>query len=268
MPRLPYRLAVLGSVNRASTPRTSVELMDSTPLEQVTGLGDLRIAIRLALIASASACTEAAPARIEGPADTIVVNSSEWTPIGIQVLDRRGVRIARPSVTYHAAPESLFRVSTAGAVGCMQDGTGAITIRAGTVDRRFPIRCELVHSFGPTAVVELIAGGSPAPLVLQAYDAHGQPMARARLQLRISDTTVIALRDGMIHGLKPGAAGISAWSRGQSGGAAVWVKPRPLPRDSTTGTSVCAPSSAGDVTPCDVAVSADSVQSGERMPSP
>jgi len=201
--------------------------MDEAPLDEVAHVIDARIAIRLALLACAGACADATPARIDGPADTIVVNSSEWTPIGIQVLDRRGGRIARPTVTYHAAPESLFRVSTTGAVGCMHDGTGAITIRAGTVDRRFPIRCELVHSFGPMAIFELIAGGSPAPLVLQAYDARGKPMARARLQLRISDTTVIALRDGMIHGLRPGAAGISAWSRGKSGGAVVWVKPPP-----------------------------------------
>jgi len=242
--------------------------MDDTPLDEVAHVIDARIAIRLALLACAGACADAAPARIDGPADTIVVNSSEWTPIGIHVLDRRGVRIARPTVTYHAAPESLLRVSTAGAVGCMQDGTGAITIRAGTVDRRFPIRCELVHSFGPTAVLELIAGESPVPLVIQPYDAHGQPMARARLQLRISDTTVIALRDGMIHGLKAGTAGISAWSRGKAGGAVVWVKPPPRSDDSTTCTSRGTRSSPWGVPPCDVAVSADSVQSVDRVPSP
>lgn len=198
----------------------------------------MRISRKLAgivsIVVGSAACADTTPARIDVPIDTVVVNSTVWAPLGVRVLDRRGRAIEHARVAYTGTPDSLFALSTNGAVRCLGDGTGVVEVRSAALSRRLPVRCELVDSFSPTGVVELTVGGPPVPLAFNAYDVHGRLMPRARLPVVVGDTSVVALRKGLIYGLKPGTTRVYAVSNARFGGYLVHVVPRAQERHART----------------------------------
>jgi hypothetical protein len=180
----------------------------------------------------ASACADTLPARIQVPRDTLILNSTMWTPLDVRVLNREGAVIEHASVSYtHTAPPRL-QVDRNGAVNCEEDGTYVIVVSAGTAAARLPIRCHLARRFGDSGIQSLIAGGQPVPFGLSAYDEQGHLIQHVRLPLIITDTTTIQLRDGMVYGLKPGRATIWTQSFGREGGMGFEVTAPPRITDS------------------------------------
>ncbi|HEX5970963.1 MAG TPA: hypothetical protein VFY85_03495 [Gemmatimonadaceae bacterium] len=171
-----------------------------------------------------SACGETPPARIEVPSDTVTVNSTLWTPVGIRVLDEHGKSLPDTLIHYAVEDTSLLSMSVPGLVNCHDDGTSAVTASAATVTARLVVRCRLVRRFGLPQFVELVAGGPAVPLEIVALDDSGNAMPDVRLQVTISDSTVIALRNGEVHGLKPGFARIEVGSSGRTGGEMFLVR--------------------------------------------
>ena len=205
----------------------------------------LRLAVSFARVAGLGACViacagcaDSVPARIVVPADTLVINSTLWTPTGIRVLNREGELIVHPHVSFSTAPDSLLEVSSGGAVNCYDDGVGTVAAVAGALRQHITIVCRLVHRFSPIGQAHLLAGGAPAPLAFSAYDAQGRVMRVVRLRLFVdglegSSADVIALRHGLVYGLRPGTAMITAMSWGKSGGEVFVVDSAPCERRAT-----------------------------------
>ncbi|HEY7235566.1 MAG TPA: hypothetical protein VH539_15535 [Gemmatimonadaceae bacterium] len=135
-------------------------------------------------------------------------------------------------VTYTSLTPQLLAVAPNGTVNCQDDGVAVIEIAAVPAHARVPIRCLLVRRFGRPNMVRLIAGGPPVPLDIEAYDGRDNPMPSVRLQLTIDDTTIIALRNGLVYGLRAGAASIRVRSFHREGGQVFFVY-SPSDRDSS-----------------------------------
>jgi hypothetical protein len=162
-------------------------------------------------------------AGIHVPRDTAVVNSNEWTAVDIPIVNRHGAVIIPQHVVYKSMTPGILAVSTNGAVNCKEDGIGVITVLADTAQAQVPVHCRLVHYFGPPLIVGLVAGGPPTALSVAAYDADSALIPAVRLRLTIEDSTIIALRDGMVYGLRPGGTGVRVQSLGHVGGEVFFV---------------------------------------------
>lgn len=93
-----------------------------------------RVIVPLGCVGCA-ACRGSEPARIAVPSDTAVINSTEWTPIGVRVLDVRG-RAFTGDVAYTSLNPHMLQTAPNGAVNCWEDGLGAISVAAGAVRAR------------------------------------------------------------------------------------------------------------------------------------
>ncbi|HET9685496.1 MAG TPA: hypothetical protein VFP15_15430 [Gemmatimonadaceae bacterium] len=189
-----------------------------------------RWAALFACAITSAGCRETRPARIEVPSDTVTVNSTLFTPVGIRVLDEHGETLPDTLIHYAVADTSILGMGSHDLVNCHDDGTTVITATSGDISARVVIRCRVVRRFGAPQIVELVAGGPPASLDIVALDSVGNVMSPVRLQATISDSTVIALRNGEVYGLKPGYASIDVGSWGRTGGAMFFVK---APKDTS-----------------------------------
>jgi hypothetical protein len=186
----------------------------------------------LVVALGANACADNIPARIELPADTLILNSTMWAPLNVRVLNRKGGVIEHASVSYTNTAPPRLQVDRNGAVNCEEDGTYVIVVTAGRAVASLPIRCHLARRFDGSGIQSLIAGGPPVPFGLAAYDRQGHLIQHVRLPLIITDTTIIQLRDGMVYGLKPGSAMIWTQSLGHHGGMEFLVVAPPPIADS------------------------------------
>lgn len=196
---------------------------------------------------AASACADNVPARIQAPQDTVILNSTMWTPLDLRVLNQEGRVIERASVSYtHTSPPRL-QVDRNGNVNCEEDGSYVIVVSAGAAAARLPIRCHLARRFGGPGIVCLVADGPPVPLGIEAYDGQSRLMQQPRLRLVVDDTTIIRLQDGMVYGLKAGVARVGTQSSGREGGTMFLVQASQPTTDSIArkNARMCAPAAVG-----------------------
>lgn len=170
-------------------------------------------------------CSDHRAARIVVPAETLTVNTTVWTDLGVRVVTRDGGP-AREPMTFQSADTALL-TARAGAVSCHDDGTTDVRIATSGLQATVQVRCHLVRRFGPPRTVLLTVGDPPVPFEIEAYDGAGRLMRGARLRVTVRDTAIIRMRDGMVTGLRPGGASIGAHSSGRSGGTIYWVRGAP-----------------------------------------
>lgn len=177
----------------------------------------------IACLVFSTGCSDRAPVRVVASSDTIVVNTNDWTPLGIRVLGADGQAIDNVSVSYAAFPDSMIQVTSNGLFSCHEDGVANVLATVGDLHAMVPIRCHLARQFGPVGWMELVAGGPPAALTLAAYDREGRVIDPIHVQLLVTDTSIIRVRDGMVFGLKKGVASIGVQSLAKHGGVLVQV---------------------------------------------
>ena len=170
------------------------------------------------------ACAHPRATRVLVPADPLVVNTNQWTPLGVQVLDAGGHLVLARGMRMVAAPGALLDVRPNGSISCRDDGVATVVVTLDSLRASMTVRCHLVRRFGPPVVEALVAGGPPTPFVLVGYDRNGQVIQPLHIELVTGDTTVVRLRDGLVYGLKPGATGIGAKSLGHEGGMVLFVR--------------------------------------------
>ncbi len=183
-----------------------------------------RLTVLALLCLIVTGCANRAPARIALRADTLVVNTNQWTPLGITVLDARGRTVRQPPVRFALTPESLLALRGDGSISCNDDGRASVHVSVDSLRAAVAVVCHLARRFSAPVPVELVAGGPPVPFVMTGYDRDGKPIEPLRVELVTRDTTVVRLRGGLVYGLKPGATAIEAKSLGHSGGMVFWVR--------------------------------------------
>ncbi|MGH7668943.1 MAG: hypothetical protein ACRENQ_05560 [Gemmatimonadaceae bacterium] len=179
-----------------------------------------------------TACADHTPARIAFRTDSLVVNTNQWTPLDMRVLDRGGRVVETPKVHLDVDPDTLLRIRSDGSISCRDDGVASVNATVATARGRMVVQCHLVRHFSPPVARGLIASGPPVPFVMTGYDRDGRPIEPLHVELVTRDTTVVRLRGGLVYGLKPGATDITAKSLAESGGMVFFVR-APMCRDST-----------------------------------
>lgn len=160
------------------------------------------------LVAGLSACADHSPARIQFMQDTTTINTRLASDVGMRVRDKRGRDVEKARVGYAVAPDSLLWVMQNGKFGCLKNGVGTVTVSTGNISGTTHVQCDLIASLGPKwafNVVRLIIGEPGVPLPADPRGENGEPMLRARFPVSVADSSVVQLKDGMLHGLKLGS---------------------------------------------------------------
>jgi len=171
-----------------------------------------------------AACTGHAAMRLIVPTDTLVINSTDWTPLGVQLLDARGqASVPRTSIRFRAIDAPPLSIDRDGAINCRDDGVGRIVVEVDTLRAERPIRCHLARRFGAPEVLRLIVGGPPTLFHVEAYDKDGRLIANPWLHVTVRDTTILRFENGLVYGLRPGASDIGVRSFGREGAQIFFV---------------------------------------------
>jgi hypothetical protein len=163
--------------------------------------------------------------RLVLPTDTLVINSTDWTPLGSQLLDARGHAVVpRTSIRFRAVDAPPLSISRDGAINCQEDGVGRIIVEVDTLRAERPIRCHIARRFAVPDLVRLIAGGPPTRFAVEAYDKDGRLIVNPWFRVIVGDTTILRFENGLVYGLRPGGSEIRVRSAGREGGQVFFVE--------------------------------------------
>lgn len=165
-----------------------------------------RRAARILTVAASLACTDAAPVRVVPMADPFVYNGSAPITLPVQALDASGAVV---EAAFDATSDAPMVAEVGGdRLRCLRAGDARIRVTSAGLTTTFVARCRPILSFGLPPGLTLVEGGAPVPLMVVAYDSGGQRVDDLRFRAVTSDTTVIAIRDGVVVPRRMGKADI------------------------------------------------------------
>ena len=172
----------------------------------------LRHGWALALLAGLDACQGRTPARIQLTTDTLAINTVFLEGPLAHVLDTDGREIPRAAITPVASSDSAVARVRGKGIQCRANGFTTVTLASGPASAALTVHCELIARFEPAQQVNLVAGGAAQLFGINAYDSSGRLIANPRLSLVNSDEKILRFRHGMVWGVRPGVATITATS--------------------------------------------------------
>jgi hypothetical protein len=151
---------------------------------------------------AALGCGCARPALAQGaPRDTIVVNSRKNIELPESAVPWRV--FGMPS--YSVAPTGIAHIPHDKAVACDTSGDATVTVANRLSSRRVLVQCRPIKTFGmfPSIRIDITKGTVKLPPVAnRGLDGNAVTLLAGTSLVR--DTTVIQLKDGVIHPLKLG----------------------------------------------------------------
>lgn len=134
------------------------------------------------------------------------------------VLDKTGATVSAGAVTWTSAEPSIATVSASGLVTMLTTGSTAIQATIGGVTGIATLQGVAgVASISIVGLTRPVAVGEQIPLSFRTLDASGNPLiARAVTWSSSSPTVATVNADGVIAGLAPGAAVVTATSEGRT----------------------------------------------------
>jgi uncharacterized protein YjdB len=165
---------------------------------------------------------------------TATVAVGQTTPLSAVVRDVTGSVVTGRVVTWSSSSNSIASVSTSGVVTGVAAGTATITAtsegRSGTATITVA-----APSSAPVATVSVqpttasVAVGQTTTLVATTRDANGNTLTGRTVTWTTSASGVATVStSGVVTGLAPGTATITATSEGKTGTATVTVTPPPV----------------------------------------
>jgi hypothetical protein len=155
-------------------------------------------------------CIDQTPVRIVFARDTLTINTRFPNAPGARAVNRAGDTLAERVLRYSAAPAAMVRVSESGRVSCLESGYGTLAVSAGAARAQTPVHCWLVHRIAMPMSISLQVGASPRRIEAEAFDDSSHVIPHAHLGITVNDTTIVALRDGMLAGIRVGRTMVSA----------------------------------------------------------
>lgn len=150
--------------------------------------------------------------------------------LAVEVLDQTGAPITGKTVTWASTDRTVATVSESGLVTMLTDGSTAITA---TVDGK--VGAAAVQGVAPVASVQLSLPGGPLPpgdsrsLVVNTLNAAGGPLVARATTFSSSNPAVATVSaTGVVTGVTPGTATITATAEGRSGTVLVTVQLPPV----------------------------------------
>jgi hypothetical protein len=150
----------------------------------------------------------------------------ETGSLSARALDASGRTLSDRAASWSAADASVASVTQDGQVHGLAPGITDVVAR---IDGRrasvsVTVTAETVASVAVSpGTVELQAGGTET-LSATALGARGSPLDGRQLDWRSSDPAVATVADGVVRGIAPGSATITATTEGRTGRASVTVR--------------------------------------------
>ena len=173
------------------------------------------------------------------PVDTVVVSPATarvfvggTAQLGATAQDSAGNPLSGRTVTWTSSDGGVARVNGSGLVTGVAAGTATITATSGGKSGSAAVTVVAV----PVATVSVspatasVAAGNSVPLSATPKDSAGHPLSGRVVSWATSDAGVATVStSGVVTGVAPGSATITATSEGKSGTAAVTVTAAPPP---------------------------------------
>ena len=155
------------------------------------------------------------PVTLVALADPFLFNGPATVGLPVRALDAAGRTIAAQHSASARDPD-VAHVDARG-LRCLKEGDTQVSVRSGALETSFLLQCRPVASFGaPFGSMDLAVGGEPQPIPVTAYDSSGRIVGALRFSAHSSDTTVVAIRDGLAVPQAVGKARISVDVGGRS----------------------------------------------------
>ena len=134
------------------------------------------------------------------------------------VLDKTGATVAAGAVTWTSVEPTIATVSATGLVTMLTTGSTAIQATVGGVTGIASLQGVAgVASISIAGLTRAVAGGEQVPLSFRTLDAAGNALVARAVTWSSSAPTVATVNaDGVIAGVAPGAAVVTATSEGRT----------------------------------------------------
>jgi hypothetical protein len=164
--------------------------------------------LRLLLCGAAAlvtqACADTAPVTLIALADTVVHNGPAPLALPARVTDARGRPVAASLIVESHSPVVVVEGE---GIRCLGPGDADVIVKHGARRVFIHLLCRPIARFGPPLEpLDLVVGGVPRPLPVNALDHTGRPVRELRFSAISNDTSVVAVVDGVAIPRGPGAA--------------------------------------------------------------
>ena len=160
------------------------------------------------------------------PAAGTLVAFGDTVRLVAEAVDPNGHPVPGTEVSWESSDASVATVDGSGLVTAVANGTATVTATAGAASGTAAVTVmQQVSALNVTPDADtLVALGDTVPLVAEAVDANGHPVAGTEVSWRSSDASVAAVDgSGLVTAVANGTATVTATAGAASGTAAVTV---------------------------------------------
>jgi len=147
------------------------------------------------------------PSRLELDRDTLVINGPSAVRVPVRLVDIEGADVPIETWDLRLAGDSVVRIRD-GRIVCEGRGDATIVVTVASLERTVVVRCRPVIAFGFPPPLELALRGPALPVRVHALGPAQQREELLAFQLRTSDSSIVEIRDGLVHPLSVGRANI------------------------------------------------------------
>ncbi|HEY4133367.1 MAG TPA: hypothetical protein VGM50_22300 [Gemmatimonadaceae bacterium] len=150
------------------------------------------------------------PAMIAGErgfdANDIVINYFSAVQLPIRALDARGRTVSKAAIRFEPFSESAIDIAAGGVATCHAKGDAMVHASINDVTSLVVVHCRPVSTIHATPTrFDFVQGDQPRPIHVEALDSRSVVVGDARGSVGIVDTSVAAVRHGLIAPQGPGA---------------------------------------------------------------
>ncbi|MBY0490953.1 MAG: Ig-like domain-containing protein [Gemmatimonadaceae bacterium] len=174
---------------------------------------------------------EAPVAALELSVEQLSLAEGGTTILQVTARDAKAAVIANPQVFWSSSDTTVARVSTSGVVTGVKSGTATIAASAGgrSATVRVTVAARAVASVQLTPQTPSLLVGGFVQLTARTFDDAGAPLSgRTVFWSTSAATTAVVDVNGLVTGIAPGVATITATSESRSAAVGVTVAPVPV----------------------------------------
>ena len=167
------------------------------------------VAVTIAGVVAAIALLRPRPTTLSVTAragdDTVVVNRTHLTQLGVSVFDQYGRRLhADSAVHYTRMSGDSVRLSSSGQVLCTKRGDLVVQAAFGGLSKDFVLRCRPVTSIEAPSWIDLVVGDSARDLSFVAHGPDGRVVTDLRGAVSVPDAAIVALEGTTVRPKRSG----------------------------------------------------------------
>lgn len=155
---------------------------------------------RLVLLLGLAGCADEMPARLSvATGDTIVLNSRSLVQMPVRVHDAAGRTLTSRPLRYQRLSGGDIQLSENGQARCVRSEDAEVLVSLGSLSSRIVLLCRPIRALRYAAPVELVLGGPPGELTIEAVGLDGSRVTEIAGAASVRDTLIVGIRDGRLH---------------------------------------------------------------------